>query len=89
MRKQTYIMSRMFRTRVIQRDILHGIRRTDDLGRTVLPFGGPHGQPREEATVAELELAQGIGNIASVIGFSSLSRYISCIYIFSSMPVSS
>lgn len=75
-------MSGMFRPRIIQRDILHGIRRTDDLGIPVLSFGRPHGQAREEATIAELEFAKGIGDIASVIGFSSKSGYNLSVFTF-------
>lgn len=64
-KSQTHIMSRMPWSWIIQRDILNGVSRTDDLGGPLLAFGRPHGQAGQKAAVPVLEFAKCIRHIAA------------------------
>jgi len=84
---------RVLWTRIIQRHILNCVGRADDLGIAFLTARRPHGEPRKEDTVAELQLAEGIRDIAAGIALrvSTLihpntgpGRNIRCVFLESS-----
>jgi hypothetical protein len=58
-------MTRPLGPLVVLRRVLDGIRWAHDLGRPVLPLRRPHGDSGQEAAVVDLELDQGIRDIAS------------------------
>lgn len=62
----SYIVSRVLRPRVIQRNILDCVGGTDDFGCAFLTVGGPHGQTGEKPAIVILELDEGVRDIAAV-----------------------
>lgn len=69
-------MRRMLGRRVVERHVLDRVGGADDLGWAVLPLRRPHRQARQEPAVWLLELAQGVGDVASVLSLMSLSMHI-------------
>lgn len=68
-------MRRMLGRRVVERHVLDRVGGADDLGWAVLPLRRPHRQARQEPAVWLLELAQGVGDVASVLSLMSLPMH--------------